>query len=77
MSPIAQATPPRTFTIYEEDDGWETIQEAQNAVATFVLYNVSFLPCSFSCCLTQSMPAILSCRYTEMRPLPLCIWASG
>ncbi len=38
---MLQAAPPRTFTIYEEEDGWETIQEAQNAAATFVLYNVS------------------------------------
>ncbi|BDA49474.1 Putative ATP-dependent RNA helicase DHX57 at C-terminar half [Coccomyxa sp. Obi] len=35
-----KAAPPKTFTILEEDDGWETIQEAQNAAATFVLYNV-------------------------------------
>ncbi|CAL8464644.1 g4179 [Coccomyxa elongata] len=35
-----KAAPPKTFTILEEDDGWETIQEAQNAVATFALYNV-------------------------------------
>lgn len=30
--------------MYEEDDGWETIQEAQNAVATYVLYTVSSRP---------------------------------
>lgn len=36
-----QAAPPKTFTVHEEDDGWETIQDAQNAAALFVLFSVS------------------------------------
>ena len=27
--------------MHEEDDGWETIQDAQNAAALFVLFSVS------------------------------------
>ena len=48
-----QAAPPRTFTIYEEDDGWETIQDAQNAAALFVLFSVSVLLVSLSYILSQ------------------------
>lgn len=32
---------PRTFSVPEDDDGWEAIQEAQNAAAAFALFNVS------------------------------------
>ena len=39
-----QAAPPKTLTVHEEDDGWETIQDAQNAAALFVLFSVSFHP---------------------------------
>lgn len=28
---------PRAFTLREEDDGWEAIQDAQNAAATLAL----------------------------------------
>ncbi|KAK9832693.1 hypothetical protein WJX81_000845 [Elliptochloris bilobata] len=31
---------PRAFTLREEDDGWESIQEAQNAAATLALHAV-------------------------------------
>ncbi|CAK0787622.1 hypothetical protein CVIRNUC_010844 [Coccomyxa viridis] len=35
-----KAPPPKTFTVHEEDDGWDTIQDAQNAVALFALFSV-------------------------------------
>lgn len=31
---------PQTFTLREEDDGWEAIQDAQNAAATLALHAV-------------------------------------
>ena len=40
LLPIMQAPPPKTFTVHEEDDGWDTIQDAQNAVALFALFSV-------------------------------------
>ena len=30
----------RTLALREDDDGWETIQDAQNAAATLALYQV-------------------------------------
>ena len=33
--------PPVTFTLEEADDGWSTIQEAQNAAATLALYRLN------------------------------------
>ena len=33
--------PPRTFRLAEAEDGWEAIQDAQNAVATRALYEVT------------------------------------
>ena len=38
-----QAPPPKTFTVHEEEDGWDTIQDAQNAVALFALFSVCCL----------------------------------
>ena len=35
-----QAPAPRTWVLPEEDDGWETIQDAQHAAATYALYKV-------------------------------------
>ena len=31
---------PQTYTLREEDDGWEAIQDAQNAAATLALHAV-------------------------------------
>lgn len=45
---IMQAAPPRTYTVHEGEDGWDTIQDAQNAAALFALFSVC-LTCT--CCL--------------------------
>jgi len=64
-----QAAPPRTFTIYEEDDGWETIQDAQNAAALFVLFSVSILLAPLPCTLSQKA---LSCGpFDNLRTNPI------
>ena len=38
----------RIFSLRDSDDGWETIQEAQNAVATLALYEVGLFTTSKS-----------------------------
>ena len=45
---IMQAALPKTYTVHEEEDGWDTIQDAQNAAALFALFLVC-LTCT--CCL--------------------------
>jgi hypothetical protein len=34
---------PHTFSVPEDDDGWEAIQDAQNAAAAFALFKVRFV----------------------------------
>ena len=34
------AARPRTYSLHEEEDGWEGIQDAQNAAATRALFQV-------------------------------------
>ena len=34
------AARPKTYALHEDQDGWEGIQEAQNAAATFALFQV-------------------------------------
>ena len=46
---LNQAAPPRTYAMHEEDDGWEAIQDAQNAAATFALYSVRPCPYNLLC----------------------------
>ena len=60
-----QAAPPKTFTILEENDGWETIQEAQHAAATFALYNVSL---SFQAYLSHLLTANI---ISDERPMSI------
>lgn len=38
----ARRPAPRTFTLREADDGWDTVQEAQNAAAARALFEVIF-----------------------------------
>lgn len=45
-----QTRKPETFNLREDDDGWTTIQDAQNAVATLALFKVVFKRLrSFAC----------------------------
>lgn len=56
---LMQAAPPRTFTVYEEDDGWDTIQDAQNAAAIFALISVRPLSHEWHETLQQDMLPVM------------------
>ena len=49
--------------MHEEDDGWETIQDAQNAAATFALYSVR-------ACLSIPFPCAFSSDVEQCKDLP-------
>jgi hypothetical protein len=38
----ARRPAPRTFALPEAEDGWDTVQDAQNAAAAFALFKVLF-----------------------------------
>ena len=55
---IMQAAPPKTYTVHEEEDGWDTIQDAQNAAALFALFSVCLTcTCCFQVVLTGQLLA--------------------
>ena len=39
------AARPKTYALHEDEDGWEGIQEAQNAAATRALFQVDAASC--------------------------------
>lgn len=71
------AARPKTYALHEDEDGWEGIQEAQNAAATRALFqvNASLLPpypCFF--CMAPQLLQHICVPYSIFQQICLQHW---
>ena len=66
------AARPKTYALHEDEDGWEGIQEAQNAAATFALFQVQLAKSKIAASVVSQAQQVLLHPLSASRCLLQC-----